>query len=168
MGGLRCIDGSSLEVLPVPSRDTGGMPYEVTLELIRDGRSFGEVGQRCGYLLGRVALGLAEARTRPDWPDPDDRFPEPEELFAFRHRDRVDCHGVGELRCTVRTSSVWRPESGWRVGRRAMVEAWGDEGLGVRAELTSAELAGFISGVLSEIRDATDCFDGETNRVSRR
>jgi hypothetical protein len=140
----------------------------VTLELIKDGRSFGEVGQRCGYLLGQVALGLAEARTRPDWPDPDDRFPEPEELFAFRHRDRVDCHGVGELRCTVRTSSVWRPEGGWRVGRRAMVEAWGDEGLGVRAELTSAELAGFISGVLSEIRHATDCFDGETNRVSRR
>ncbi|MEO5876465.1 MAG: hypothetical protein ABIQ26_15830 [Streptosporangiaceae bacterium] len=80
----------------------------------------------------------------------------------------MDCGGTGELRCTVRTSSVWRPDGGWRIGRRAVLEAWGTGGLGVRAELTSAELAGFLSGVLGAVLQATDCFDGETNRVSQR
>jgi hypothetical protein len=36
------------------------------------------------------------------------------------------------------------------VARRAIVEAWGAGGHGVRAVLTSAELAGFLSELLAE------------------
>ncbi|SEG45695.1 hypothetical protein SAMN04489712_105318 [Thermomonospora echinospora] len=206
MGSLRCTDGSSLTVVPVAERDRGGTPYEVTLELRRDGRRFGVVGQRCGHLLAVVADRLAAARAdgSPEalrWPDPDDRFPVPPagrsyvvppqaghprgthtarcpcegrgagvpgqppadpELFSFRYRDRVDLPSTGELRCSVRTSAVWLPgpadpgappsslRGRWRVARRAIVEAWGDDGGGVRAVLTSAELAGFLSGLLAE------------------
>jgi hypothetical protein len=82
VGSLRCTDGSSLAVIPVAARDRGGVPYEVTLELHRDGRRFGVVGQRCGYLLAELAGRLAAARAddSPEaarWPDPDDRFPQP-------------------------------------------------------------------------------------------
>jgi hypothetical protein len=40
--------------------------------------------------------------------------------------------------------------AGWRLSRRAIVEAWGEPGIGVRAVLTSAELATFLDTVLSE------------------
>ncbi|MEV4259106.1 hypothetical protein AB0J52_38615, partial [Spirillospora sp. NPDC049652] len=124
MGGLRCLDGSALAVVPVAARDRRGLAYEVTLELRRDGDLFGRVGERCGYFLGDLARRLAAARAEDSpqalvWPDPDDRFPdaaggrwicgpgtgsEPE-LFAFRYRDRGDLAGTGELRCSVRTSA---------------------------------------------------------------
>jgi hypothetical protein len=193
--GLRCVDGSSLTVIPVPSRDRGGTPYEVTLELVRDGVRFGSVGERCGYHLASLAARVVAARAADSaraalWPDPDDRFPDPPlshavrtpagegrdcghadalrgwsprepELFAFRHRDRGDLGGIGELRCTLRTSSLWvaRPEppraraaSGgrgrWRLARRAVIEAWGEGGWGVRAILTSGELEGFLADLL--------------------
>lgn len=184
------MDGSSLTVIPVPSLDRGGTPYEITLELCRDGAPFGAVGQRCGYLLAEVAalLEMARADCSPvarRWPDPDDRFPEPPlagavrahaaactdaryagmerqlpyepELFALRSRDRGDLPATGELRCTVRTSSTWLAAQGcsglpgrWRVARRAVVEAWGSGGRGVRAVLTSAELSGFLACLLQE------------------
>src|SRR6266487_4069023 len=38
----------------------------------------------------------------------------------------------------------------WRLSRRAVLEAWGDSGTGVRAVLTSAELVTFLDTVLSE------------------
>ncbi|WP_245974113.1 hypothetical protein [Thermomonospora umbrina] len=187
-------------------RDRGGTPYEVTLELHRDGRPFGVVGQRCGYLLAALAERLAAARAddSPEalqWPDPDDRFPpshpvvprtagrahcrcagaagppSPDpELFALRYRDRVDVTSTGELRCSVRTSSVWLPgpdaqpdafpaarasaQGRWRVARRAVIEAWGAGGRGVRAVLTSAELSRFLTTLLAETeRQAGPCPD---------
>jgi hypothetical protein len=176
MGGLRCVDGSSLKVTPVPARDSSGRPYEVTLELERDGESLGSVGQRCGYLLLQLSLRLAAARDGDDWPDPDGRFPAdpaaPEsELFALRHRERVDFPGAGELRCTVRTSSVWVPEKphpvsrgDWRIARRAVIDAWAADGRGVRAVLTSAELSAFLHEVLSE----ANLLNGATNGRSGR
>jgi hypothetical protein len=181
VGELRCADGSLLTVDPIPCRDRGGAPFEITLELRQDGRWFGAVGERCGYFLATLAVRLAAARMpgspqAPYWPDPDDRFPLPAyhwrdlELFAFRHRDRVDGAGVGELRCTVRTFSTWlaaRPAAAWtsartggdqrgmwcgrghwRLTRRAVVEAWGTAGRGVRATVTSGQLACFIGDVL--------------------
>ncbi|RAY14517.1 hypothetical protein DPM19_15540 [Actinomadura craniellae] len=181
MGGLHCLDGSSLRVIPVPSCDSGGTPYEVTLRLERDGASFGSVGERCGYFIADLAARLAAARAEGSpqavrWRDPDDRFPDPPrppaargersqecELFAFRYRDRVDLAGTGELRCTVRTSSVWIPRqeecwSGrgpalgrWRLNRRAVVEAWGAGGRGVRAVLTSGELELFLTDLLDAV-----------------
>ncbi|MFI0351543.1 hypothetical protein [Actinomadura sp. 9N407] len=183
MGGLRCLDGSSLAVLPVASLDRGGTPYEVTLELRRDGDSFGAVGERCGHVLAALAEQVAAARAEDSpqaarWPDPDDRFPakasgtdrgidkgtdkgidRETELFAFRYRDRGDVASTGELRCTLRTSSVWvgpqgSPYGRWRRARRAVIEAWGAGGRGVRAVLTSAELARFLRDLLAEAERA--------------
>jgi hypothetical protein len=191
-------------VTPVPSHDRGGTPYEVTLELIRDGALFGSVGERCGYhlasLAGRVAAARAvDSAQAVQWPDPDDRFPDPPlgaavrtldcghadmlrghlprepELFAFRHRDRGDLGGAGELRCTLRTISLWmahavpcsappavpsavhdqgRGRGRWRLARRAVIEAWGERGWGVRAILTSGELAAFLTDLLAEAERA--------------
>ncbi len=169
MGELRCLDGSRLEVIPIPSRDCGGVPYEVTLRLERDGEPFGRVGERCGYFLAALAGRLAAARAEDSpqaraWPDEADRFPDPPscddgrrepELFAFRHRDRADVATDGELRCTVRTSSTWcwgpRGRGGeWCLARRAVVEAWGADGRGVRAVLASQELARFLTTLVGE------------------
>ncbi|SNR50524.1 hypothetical protein [Actinomadura mexicana] len=172
MPGLRCLDGSDLAVVPVASLDRGGTPFEVTLELWRDGDSFGAVGERCGYFLAGLAARVATARADGSpqaarWPDPADRFPDPvpgdtarePELFAFRYRDRGDVMSTGELRCSLRTSSMWvgRQQSAagrWRVARRAVVEAWGASGRGVRAVLTSAELARFLADLLAEAERA--------------
>ncbi|MEU4827471.1 hypothetical protein AB0H37_36890 [Actinomadura sp. NPDC023710] len=172
MLGLRCLDGSALAVVPIASLDRGGTPFEVTLELWRDGDSFGAVGERCGYFLAGLAARVAAARADGSpqaarWPDPDDRFPDPvpgdtarePELFAFRYRDRGDVISTGELRCSLRTSSMWvgRQQSAagrWRVARRAVIEAWGASGRGVRAVLTSAELARFLADLLAEAERA--------------
>ncbi|MCK2213154.1 hypothetical protein MF672_004985 [Actinomadura sp. ATCC 31491] len=160
MGGLRCLDGSYLSVTPVACRDSVGAPYEVTLELHRDGDPYGSVGERCGWLLSRLARGVDEARegAAPSWADPDDRFPgdEPDgELFSFRYRSRSGPAG-GELSCRLRTIPLW--EGGrWRVTRRAYVEAWGATGVGLRAVLTSAELSSFVRGL---VREAEGCLEG--------
>lgn len=89
-------------------------------------------------------------------------LPRERELFTLRRRDRDDAAGSGELRCTLRTSSRWvsgapspvrAGRGAWRLARRAVVEAWGTGGHGVRAVLTSGQLAGFITGIL----DAAEC-----------
>ncbi|MFD0685070.1 hypothetical protein [Actinomadura fibrosa] len=187
MRGLRCLDGSDLAVVPVASLDRGGRPFEVTLELRRDGDSFGAVGQRCGHLLADLAVRVAAARAdgspqSAEWPDPDDRFPDPRgggdaaarepELFAFRYRDRADVASTGELRCTLRTSAMWvggqRSAAGrWRLARRAVVEAWGAGGHGVRAVLTSADLARFLADVLAEAERAGAGHRGRRGRYAR-
>ncbi|WP_239162243.1 hypothetical protein [Acrocarpospora phusangensis] len=136
------------------------MPYEITLALHRDGTPYGVVGERCGWFLARVARGVAEARLKAGgWGDPDDRFPGgEEELFAFRYRARTDVVGRGELRCQVRTIASWEPRGGralgeWRLTRRAFLEAWGGSGVGLRAVLTSAQLATFLEGLVAEAED---------------
>ncbi|WP_308250913.1 hypothetical protein [Nonomuraea rhizosphaerae] len=161
MGGLRCVDGSYLTVTPVACTDSVGIPYEVMLELRRDGRPYGIVGERCGWLLERLAHGVSRARAgQGDWPDPDDRFPDDlhddsgdrgGELFSFRHRTRSGATGGGELRCQLRTIPIWLSDQGrWRVTRRAYVEAWGSSGVGMRAVLTSSELATFVETLVGE------------------
>ncbi|MFI6500501.1 hypothetical protein [Nonomuraea typhae] len=153
---------------PVPCRDSVGMPYEITLELLRDGTPYGMVGERCGWLLARLHRGVEQARQGRGeagrWPDPDDRFPEEEpgcELFSFRYRTRSGQVGGGELRCWLRTLPVWVPQGEhrgeWRVTRRAFVEAWGAGGVGMRAVLTSAELATFVGALVEE---AEGCLGG--------
>ncbi|WP_433333795.1 hypothetical protein [Spirillospora sp. CA-294931] len=177
------MDGSSLDVVPVASVDRGGRPFEVTLELRRDGDSFGAVGERCGYFIAGLAERVAAARAddSPEaarWPDPEDRFPAPRdgarepELFFFRYRDRGDLASTGELRCTLRTSSAWigrQDSSGghWRVARRAVIEAWGAGGRGVRAVLTSSELARFLADLLSEAERAGASYRDQLDRVQR-
>ncbi|MBB6546066.1 hypothetical protein [Nonomuraea rubra] len=164
MGGLRCVDGSYLTVTPVACTDSVGAPYEITLELHRDGTPYGSVGERCGHLLARLAHGVDEARqgrgAATRWADPDDRFPgeEPDgELFSFRYLTRAG-RGGGELRCQLRTIPVWQPGPGeWRLTRRAYVEAWGATGVGMRAVLTSAELSVFVRQLVNE---AEGCLKG--------
>ncbi len=152
------MDGSYLSVDPVVCRDRTGAPYEVTLALRRDGTPYGTVGERCGWFLARVAREVVRARDESGaWADPDDRFPEgTEELFALRYRARTDVVGQGELRCQLRTIPSWVPREGggqrgeWRVTRRAFLEAWGGSGVGLRAVLTSGQLAGFLNDLVRE------------------
>jgi len=219
MGALRCVDGSILTVAAVACRDRLGKPYEITLTLARDERQFAAIGERCGFRLARLAALVSAAREDPAqaaaWPDPDDRFPEPEceqgrppgrapgrapgmrgpavvcmpgdrEYFSLRARERTDLPGAGELRCWLRSSADWLAEAGsagqpgkagsagqpgkagsarkqtggsagqaggpagWRLSRRAVLEAWGGPGIGLRAVLTSAELVTFLDTVLAE------------------
>ena len=195
--GLRCLDGSSLVIVPVPSRDRRGTPYEITLELVRDGGPFGAVGERCGHALAALSRLLTAARSDDSpqanaWPDSDDRFPDPpldralratgcghdlgaylpreREFFAFRCRDRGDLASTGELRCTLRTSCCWAGGQ-WRIARRAVLDAWGASGRGVRVVLTSGELSGFLAELLQEAERLgagyRDLIDGVVTRRSR-
>ncbi len=197
MGALRCVDGSILTVAAVACCDRLRQPYEITLTLARNERQFAVIGERCGFRLARLAALVSAAREDPAqaaaWPDPDDRFPEPEchpgraprrapgrapgtapgrapgmlspvaaclpgdrEYFSLRAREPTDLPGAGELRCWLRASADWLGEpgsagqAGWRLSRRAVLEAWGGPGIGVRAVLTSAELVTFLDTVLAE------------------
>ncbi|MGH3388662.1 MAG: hypothetical protein ACRDOO_07275 [Actinomadura sp.] len=42
----------------------------------------------------------------------------------------------------------------WRLARRAVIEAWGEGGWGVRAILTSGEFEGFLADLLIEAERA--------------
>jgi hypothetical protein len=116
------------------------------------------------------------------------------EYFALRSRDRVDPPGTGELRCVLRSSAVWlgecagtgqrmppprqragqRPPArppvaghgGWRLTRRAVIEAWGASGEGVRAVLTSAELVAFLDTVLTGLAAIAAADGGPARQAS--
>ena len=81
------------------------------------------------------------------------------EYFSLRSRDPGDLPGNGEFRCVLRDSAEWLggrgpgaqgQPGGWRLTRRAVIEAWGADGIGLRAVLTSAELVTFLDTVLKE------------------
>jgi hypothetical protein len=85
--------------------------------------------------------------------------PAEREYFSLRSRNPGDLPGSGELRCVLRDSAEWLrgPDAGdrggaggWRFTRRAVIEAWGTDGIGLRAVLTSAELVTFLDTVLRE------------------
>lgn len=99
------------------------------------------------------------------------------EFFALRSRDRADLPGTGELRCIVRSRAQWLGghihigqhmppreragrapggRAGWRLTRRAVIEAWGAGGVGVRAVLTSAELMAFLDTVVTGLAAAAE------------
>ena len=182
MAELRCVDGSVLSVLPVPCLGRDGVPYEATLQLRKDGRPFGEVGQRCVYFLAATAARLREARQEdgPEafprsacevglraflhdsgdeaqevWPLLQRYLPPDRELFAFRARDPDDVAAVAELRAEVREEHTWTPAADGQPGRWArrsvaVVDAWGVDGTGVRAVLSSAGLLALLDAVLGE------------------
>ncbi len=102
-----------------------------------------------------------------------DYLPGDHEYFALRSRDRGDPPGPGELRCVLRSSAIWLGDcagvghhhratprmaatghGGWRLTRRAVIEAWGSCGVGVRAVLTSAELVAFLNTVVRSLAAA--------------
>jgi hypothetical protein len=126
----------------------------------------------------RADPALAAAWPDPDdrFPGPDAAEPAvacgpaaaDQEFFALRSRDRADPPGAGELRCILRSSAVWLGSrglaghrraghlraghgaaAGWLLTRRAIIEAWGAGGTGVRAVLTSAELVAFLDTVVT-------------------
>ena len=108
----------------------------------------------------RTCEGGLRSWARDAGEDPDEAWaafahyvPREHELFAFRHRDPDDLLSTGELRAGVRTERVYQPVRGaavselggpppgrWRLTRRAVVEAWGSGGQGVRAVLDSGGL----------------------------
>ena len=170
MAEVRCVDGSVLGVHPVPVLDRDGTPYELTLRLTCNGAEFGAVGERCGYFLAAARARLAAAAAFPQstveggvraWAadaarDPDEAWtalerylPRDRELFAFRRRDPDDLKSAGELRCVVQTQRAWEDGS-WRIEDKAVLDAWGDAGHGIRAVLTARELGGFLEDFLAE------------------
>src|SRR5258707_14798776 len=179
MGALRCVDGSVLTVVAVACHDQTGTPYEITLDLRRGRKPFASVGERCGFRVSQLAASVPPARQDPQqaaaWPDPDDRFPEAgpqcgeraggglrsgeREYFSPGSRDRSDLPGSGEFRCVLRDSAEWLGRrgagaqvqpGGWRLSRRAVIGAWGADGIGLRAVLTSAGLGTFLGTGLKE------------------
>ena len=178
MAEVRCVDGTVLTVRPVPCLDRDGVPYEVTLELLRDGAAFGEVGERCGYFLASTAARLravpagefpassVEAGIRswaqdtgsePDaaWTTMQRYVPRDRELFCFRARDPDDLSSTGELRATLEQQRTWLAAEDDRAGRWqieccAVLQAWGSGGTGVRAVLSSAALRAFLEELVSE------------------
>lgn len=167
MGGVRCLDGSYLTVTPVPFRDGDGVPYEVTLELHRDGVPYGTVGERCGWLLAGLAGGGAGTRGGGRWTASGGDLsglpglpglPDDEELFVLRYRTRGEIVGGGELRCRLRTVAIWVPgwrgaRGRWRLDARAFLETRDRGRAGMRAVLTSAELGAFMGALVAEARE---------------
>src|SRR3954468_1593520 len=175
---IRCVDGSTLEVRPVAVLDLDGAPYEVTLQLLRDGEPFGDVGERCGYFLSGTARRLRAARAQdPEsfpsssveagirsyavdetadptrvWSALSRYLPRDRELFAFRARDPDDPGTVGELRAGLQEERTWLPgpPGRWRIDCRAVLEAWGTGGVGVRAVLSSEQLQGFLDALVAD------------------
>ena len=182
MAEVRCVDDSTLGVHPVPVVDRDGVPYELTLRLTRDGEPFAAVGERCGYFLAATAARLATERTG----DPE-RFPpasldggvaawaadtgaapadgarlmrylpRDRDLFSFRSRDPDDLSVGGELRCALHDRREWH--GGWQLTRRAVLEAWDENGCGVRAVLTASDLAAFLDALLAEAAAAGCRYD---------
>ena len=92
--------------------------------------------------------------------------PAEREYFSLRSRNPDDLPGSGEFRCVLRDSAEWlggrrpgarRLPGGWRLTRRAVIEAWGADGIGLRAVLTSAELVTFLDTVLKEPAGGQAC-----------
>lgn len=189
MAAVTCVDGSVLSVLPVPCLGRDGVPYEATLRLLRDGRAFGEVGQRCAFFLAASATRLREARAehgddalaasplesglrawlaadgdapadgdggpQAGWPALERYLPPDRELFAFLARDPDDVATAGELRARVRDERTWTDAAAGRPGRwehrrQVVLEAWGEDGTGVRAVLDSSALLRLLDALLAE------------------
>lgn len=183
MAQVTCRDGSVLEIRPVPACARDDVAYEVTLQLVRDGVPFGEVGERCGWFLSQAAARLREAhdagsgcttssleagvrqwavRTGADpdraWVGMEPYLPRDRELVACRSRDPDDVAAHGELRIELRCERTWQPADDgrgrWVVADTAVVDAWGDSGVGVRAVLGADDLLDLLERLVHEVASA--------------
>ncbi len=82
-------------------------------------------------------------------------LPRERSLLSFRRRDPDDPARLAELRCSLRTSKVWvatdeRGTGRWKLRERAVLDAWGDSGQGLRATLTAPELLAFLRLLLAQ------------------
>jgi hypothetical protein len=192
MAVLACVDGTVLGVLPVAVLDRHGVPYEVTLRLIRDDQPFGEVGERCGYFLASTAARLRAARTEggqfpasslegglrawardvgeePEatWGELQRYLPRDRELFCFRARDPDDLSTAGELRATLHVERQWT-DTGWTLRPLAVVEAWGDNGQGVRALLESEQLLAFLESLVQDFAAVGAAYEASEDATGLR
>jgi hypothetical protein len=122
------------------------------------------VGRLDGFLPGESEYFALRSRDRADLPGTG-------ELRCVLRSNAVwagECVGTGQqhslpARHIVPGQRSWpskHPPPGegrWRLTRRAVIEAWGASGIGVRAVLTSAELVAFLDTVLSEPDSAAAC-----------
>ena len=176
MNEVVCVDGSVLTLVPVPVVDRSGAAYELTLRLLRDGAPFGEVGECSGWRLSRVAerLRALQEDGRPGFPPAaheavvdsglvadGDRaalrrlLPRDHELLCLRARDPDDGDPSGELRLWVREDRTWhagRDGAGgrWSLQARAVLDAWGSTGTGVRALLDGPALLRLLDGLAAQ------------------
>ena len=111
---------------------------------------------------GGLRAWAADAGVDPDeaWASLERYLPRDRDLFAFRHRDPDDIGGTGELRCSLHTHKrriggprVAGAGGRWELRQRAVLEAWGASGIGVRAVLSSDELDVFLRALLGEAAD---------------
>jgi hypothetical protein len=191
MAAVNCVDGALLTVRPDAVLDRDGVPYEVTLCLLVDGEPFGEVGERCGYFLASTAARLRAAREAGQqfppsslegglrawlvdagsdvtWEELSRYLPRDRELFSFRARDPDDLTSVGELRTTLQLEKQWTAR-GWQLQHRALVEAWGEAGRGVRAVLDSDQLLLFLETLVQEFAEVGASYEaGEDASRLRR
>lgn len=99
-----------------------------------------------------VDTGLPADRT---WSDMTRYLPRERSLFSFRRRDPDDPTQLAELRCSLRTSKSWlatdeRGHGRWVLRERALLDAWGEAGVGIRAVLTAPELLDLLRRLLAE------------------
>ena len=95
------------------------------------------------------------------WPALERYLPRERELFAFLARDPDDVASAGELRLRLRDERRWLPgadgaaERGrWSLRCRAVLEAWGSGGTGVRAVLDSTALLVLLDELAAECAQA--------------
>ena len=177
MAEVVCVDGSVLTLLPVPKLDRTGAAYEVTLRLLRDGEPFGEVGECSRWLLARTAEqlralqstagadafppGAYDAVLDHGLVEDGDRtvlrrlLPRDRELLCLRARDPDDGEPSGELRLWVREDRTWHDgrdgaRGRWSLRARAVLDAWGSSGTGVRALLDGPALLRLLDQVVEE------------------
>ena len=186
MAEVVCVDGSVLTLLPVALRDRSGAAYEATLRLLRDGEPFGEVGECSAWRLARTAeqLRAAQAAGPHVFPpsgvdavldhglvqDGDSAvlrrlLPRDVELLSLRARDPDDGDPSGELRLWVREDRTWHDgrdgaAGRWSLRARAVLDAWGSAGTGVRALLEGPALLRLLDQLVEETAgDAVGALD---------
>ena len=174
---VTCVDGSVLTLLPEPKLDRRGVAYETTLRLLRDGAPFGDVGECSGWRLSRTAERLRDlqAAQGPDAFPPDAYdavlehglvqdgsravlrrlLPRDRELLSLRARDPDDGDPSGELRLWVREDRTWQEgrdgaHGRWTVQVRAVLDAWGAAGVGVRALLDGPALLRLLDRLVEQ------------------
>ena len=177
MAEVACVDGSVLTLRPVPQLDRRGVAYETTLRLLRDGEPFGDVGECSGWRLSRTAEQLralqAEHGADAFPPAAYDAvvghglvqdgsrvalrrlLPRDRELLCLRARDPDDGDPSGELRLWVREDRTWHAgrdgaAGRWSLQARAVLDAWGSSGVGVRALLDGPALLRLLDHLVEE------------------
>ncbi len=181
MAEVACVDGSVLTLLPVPRRDRSGTAYEATLRLLRDGEPFGEVGECSGWRLAHAAeqLRALQAERGPGalppaahdavvdlvgdgaWTTLRRLLPRDRELLSLRARDPDDGDPSGELRLWMREDRTWHAgrdgaHGRWSLQAWAVLDAWGSQGVGVRALLDGPGLLRLLDALVEQTGSRVD------------